>query len=202
METKRNDLPNREIRVYDIPVQVEVREEGKKRVVSGYAAVFGQMSRNLGWFREVIERGAFDNVLDQDVVALYNNDYNHVLARTISKTLQLEVVERVLKYTFEAPNTTIGNDLVEMISRGDVQHSSFAFTVQDEKWSQDEENGEVRTVLKVKRLYDVSPVVMPSDTQTDVSLAKRSYDDWKKKNEPPYDDLPDMEDELELLKIK
>jgi|LSQX01.2.fsa_nt_gb HK97 family phage prohead protease len=202
METKRNDLPNREIRVYDIPVQVEVREEGKKRVVSGYAAVFGQMSRNLGWFREVIERGAFDNVLDQDVVALYNHDYNHVLARTISKTLQLEVDERGLKYTFEAPNTTIGNDLVEMISRGDVQHSSFAFTVQDEKWSQDEENGEVRTVLKVKRLYDVSPVVMPAYTQTDVSLAKRSYDDWKKKNEPPYDDLPDMEDELELLKIK
>ena len=181
---------------------VEVRAEGGKRTVTGYAAVFDELSQNLGWFREKIARGAFDNVLDNDVVALFNHDINHVLARTISNTLTLEVDERGLKYTFEAPDTTSGNDLLAMLQRGDVQHSSFSFSIEDQKWTQDDELGEIRTILKVKRLYDVSPVVMPAYKQTDVSIAKRSYDEWKQSNEPAFDDIELRSKELELLKLQ
>ena len=162
-----------------LPQPVEVREENGKRTVTGYAAVFEQLSQNLGWFREKIARGAFDNVLENDVVALFNHDINLVLARTISKTLTLEVDDRGLKYTFEAPDTTAGNDLIKLLERGDVQHSSFSFSIEDQRWEQDDELGEIRTVLKVKRLYDVSPVVMPAYKQTDVSIAERSYQEWK-----------------------
>lgn len=207
METRKNNLPERETRVFDLPVEVEIREEGKSRLVTGYAAVFDQLSRNLGWFREKIDRKAFDNVLDQDVLALFNHDYNQVLARTISKTLTLEVDERGLKYSFEAPNTTLGNDLVEMLRRGDVQHSSFSFTTEEDKWEEDEEQGEIRTVLKVKRLWDVAPVTQPAYLQTEVSIAQRSYENWKaekekQEKEKTFNDLDLLEAELELLKIK
>lgn len=184
-----------ERRFFSEPVNIEVEERDGKQIrkVSGYAAVFNQLSRNLGWFREKIEPGAFDNVLDNDVVALFNHDPNFVLARTISKTLTLSVDERGLKYEFQAPDTTAGNDLVELLRRGDVQHSSFAFTIEDEKWEDDDEQGEIRTVLKVKRLYDVSPVVYPAYTQTDVALAKRSHESWKKEKDLPFDDLEIIE---------
>lgn len=192
---------NTERRYLPQPVVLE-RAENNIRTVTGYAAKFNEMSQNLGWFREKIAPGAFDNVLENDVVALFNHDINHVLARTISKTLKLEVDEIGLRYSFEAPNTTSGNDLVEMLERGDVQHSSFSFSIQDEKWEQDDEFGEIRTVLKVKRLYDVSPVVMPAYTQTDVSLAKRSYDTWKQETKPEFDDTELLEFEQSILKLK
>lgn len=202
----RNNIEEKERRFLPEPVTVEVEERDGKQIrkVSGYAAVFNQLSRNLGWFREKIDPAAFADVLTDDVVALFNHDQNFVLARTISKTLTLSVDEKGLRYEFEAPNTTVGNDLVTMLQRGDIQHSSFAFSIQDEKWEEDDEQGEIRTVLKVKRLYDVSPVVFPAYTQTDVSLAKRAYEAWKeehKEKDLPFDDIDCIEEDLNLRKM-
>jgi len=195
----KNQSPERETRTFNMPV--EIRAEGDSRIVSGYAVKFNQLSQNLGWFREKIDPQAFADANMDDVVALFNHDYNFILARTISGTLKLEVDETGLRYEFEAPNTSAGNDLVEMLKRGDVQHSSFGFTIESDKWEDDEEYGEIRTVLKVKRLYDVSPVVMPAYKQTDVSLAKRSYDEYKKQQTPAFDDMSLLMDELNLLKL-
>ena len=44
-------------------------------------------------------------------------------------TLSLKVDGRGLKYSFEAPNTTMGNDLLELVNNGVIDKSSFAFTV-------------------------------------------------------------------------
>jgi HK97 family phage prohead protease len=199
---KTNFTEEKERRFIPLPVQIQIEERDGKtiRKVEGYAAVFNELSRNLGWFREKIAPGAFDNVLDNDVVALFNHDPNHILARTISKTLSLSVDERGLKYEFSIPDTTTGNDLAVMLERGDVQHSSFSFSIEDQKWEDDDEAGEIRTVLKVKRLYDVSPVVNPAYTQTDVALAKRSYDEHVKQRDFVFDDLTAYEDEIELLR--
>jgi HK97 family phage prohead protease len=206
---QKNNVQDQERRFLPEPVIITVEKRGDKevRLVSGYAAVFNQLSRNLGWFREKIEPGAFDNVLENDVVALFNHEPNLILARTISKTLKLSVDERGLKYEFEAPNTTAGNDLVVSLERGDIQHSSFSFSIEKEKWEEDEEAGEIRTVLEVKRLYDVSPVVFPAYTQTDVAMAKRSFDEWKtardedQEKDLPFDDLDILEQENELRKL-
>lgn len=206
---QKNNIQDQERRFLPEPVTITLEKRGDKevRLVSGYAAVFNQLSRNLGWFREKIEPGAFDNVLENDVVALFNHEPNLILARTISKTLKLSVDERGLKYEFEAPNTTAGNDLVISLERGDIQHSSFSFSIEKEKWEEDEEAGEIRTVLEVKRLYDVSPVVFPAYTQTDVAMAKRSFDEWKtardedQEKDLPFDDLDILEQENELRKL-
>jgi len=195
----------REIRCFDNPVNIEIRKDDsgeEKRTITGYAAVFNQLSRTIGWFKEKIDPAAFEGRLEDDVVALYNHDFNLVLARTISKTLKLEVDDTGLRYEFEAPNTTTGNDLVEMVTRGDIQHSSFSFSVLDENWEEDEEGAEIRTILKVKRLYDVSPVTFPAYLQTNVDVAKRSYEQWKELNVPEYDQDKVLRDQHDQIRAK
>ena len=201
-QLNKDILKEREFRYVSTPeVVIEKREDGTEvRLVKGTAVKFNELSRNLGWFREKFEPGAFDDVLQNDVVALFNHNIDKVLARTISKTLTLTQDGTGLHYHFEAPDNTAGNDLIVSMRRGDIQHSSFSFTVQDEKWEEDEEHGEVRTVLKVKRLYDVSPVVFPAYPQSVSELAKRSYDNWKEELNKPTEEA--IEQETDLLEAE
>jgi HK97 family phage prohead protease len=183
----------------------ELRANAESRRVEGYAALFGSESDVLGWFVEEIAPGAFDDVLSDDVRALYNHDENLILARTASGTLELSIDERGLRYAFDAPNTTAGNDLLESIKRGDISQSSFGFRVRDDKWENMEmdQNGKKmtktkRTIMKVERLFDVSPVTFPAYPDTDV--ARRSMDARKKEEAP---DLSGYFDNLEKsLKLK
>lgn len=171
---------------------VELRMDGEgeqaKRKVRGYAAVFGAESENLGGdtYRmfEKIERGAFDDVLKDDVRALFNHDANLILARSKNGTgtLTLGVDDRGLFYEFEAPDTQAGRDLLVSLQRGDVDQSSFAFTVSrgGQKWEEETRDGVTtarRTITKVSRLYDVSPVTYPA--YPDASAALRSFEQMR-----------------------
>lgn len=162
--------------------------EHKKRTVRGYAAKFDVRSENLGgknWqFYETIQRGAFDDVMGDDVRALFNHDANLILARSKGGkgTLRMGVDDIGLWYEFDAPATRAGDDLLVSLERGDVDQSSFAFTVDrdGQVWTERTE-GEVtvaeRTIKKVKRLYDVSPVTYPA--YADTSVAVRSLEEAK-----------------------
>ena len=154
-------------------LQAEVRADGESRKVVGYAAVFDKDSENLGGFVERIAPGAFDGVLKDDVAALLNHDPNFVLARN-NKTLKLEVDKVGLRYEFEAPNTTAGNDLIENLRLGNISKSSFAFSVDEDDWDVRSDGPDMRTIKRVKRLYDVSPVTYPA--YPDTSVAQRSHD--------------------------
>jgi HK97 family phage prohead protease len=146
-----------EQRAYDGELKAAV--EG--RTVEGYASVFNSMSEDLGGFREIILPGAFSEVLDNDVRALYNHDSNYLLARTTSGTLELKEDDKGLYYRFEMPNTSYGNDMLELFRRGDLSQSSFGFTVDKDSWRM-EEGQHVRYIERVGSLFDVSPVVFPA----------------------------------------
>ena len=150
---------------------VEAAQE-ESRTISGYAAVFDSDSEDLGGFTERIERGAFAEAIKiSDVRALFNHDNNMILARTASGTLRIYEDERGLKYEFEAPHTTAGNDVLEMIKRGDINQSSFGFTVEQDSWAK-RDGTTYRTINKVKRLYDVSPVTFPAYPEASVAVRK------------------------------
>lgn len=155
--------------------QIEFREDEQSgRKVAGYAAIFNSRSEDMG-FIEIIEPGAFrDAIQNSDVRALFNHDPNQVLARTASGTLKIEEDEKGLRYEFDLPDTTYARDLAEMMRRGDVNQSSFAFTVSDQEWiaeeSSDGKKKYTRKIKKVKRLYDVSPVTYPAYPDTEVAL--------------------------------
>lgn len=150
-------------------------KDGKSNpVIVGHAAVFNSLSEDLGGFQERIHKNAFDDVLDNDVRAFFNHDPNHLLARTSSGTLKLAVDEKGLKYEFSVPDTSSGRDLLVSMERGDISQSSFAFTIEDDSWDQ-EDGIDIRTINKVKRLYDVSPVSIPAyPGANDLAVAQRS----------------------------
>lgn len=173
----------------------EVPVAGEGRTISGYAVVFGVESRVLwdweGDFVEIIERGAIDEALinSSDVKALFNHDRDHLLARSTNGegTLKLTLDDHGLRFEFEAPETTAGNDVLELVRRGDLKGCSFAFTAEAENIEYSK-NGEerLRRVKKLSGLYDVSVVVDPAYAQTSVDA---------RRFEPQEDPKPAEEEE-------
>lgn len=178
---------NIEIRAISNDVQVDSRN------ITGYAVVFESVSEDLG-FRERIMKGAItdDTIKKSDVFCLLNHDSTKVLARSKygEGSLKLELDERGLKYSFTAPNTDLGEELLEHLQRGEIDSSSFAFTVSldegSEKWYT-VEGVQYRDIYVVEALYDVSPVFQPAYQETTVS--KRTLD--------KLNQLREMQDEKE-----
>lgn len=169
---KTNSIERRALEL--VPELMEV--EG--RTVVGYAAVFDQDSEVLcdffeGNFIERIERGAFDGVIEvSDVLALLNHDHSRgLLARSRGGvgTLKLSVDDKGLRYEFDAPATALGDEVIECIKRGDINGSSFAFEVAEDSWSYEGETNR-RTITKIAKIHDVSPVYYPAYQSTEVDV--------------------------------
>ena len=152
-----------------VDVEVRAKSDGGFQF-SGTAAVFDQLSEDLGGFREMIKRGAFKGVLEDDVRFLYNHDSNYVLARSTPGTLQLEEKPRGLVAEADAAPVSYANDLRILLERGDVSQMSFAFRVAEDSWFEDDEGALIRTIHKFERLFDVSVVTYPAYPQTDAGL--------------------------------
>jgi uncharacterized protein len=181
-------------------IETRISKRAKKNIVTGHAAVFGQLSEDLGGFKEKINVGAFDGVLKNDVRAFFNHDPNFLLARTTSGTLKLAVDKMGLSYSFEVPDTTAGRDLVISMERGDITQSSFAFMVEKDSWSE-QDGQEIRTIEKVGRLFDVSPVSIPAYPQAnDLVVAKRSRMTYKDKTKMKKEN--EWQNQTDLLKLK
>ena len=171
---KTMNKPEKEVRA--LPCKIELRaEDGASPLITGYAALYGVRSENLGGFREVIMSGAFDEAAARDDVrALINHDSNHVLGRTTSGTLRLLPDAKGLGVEITPPNTQAARDLVELMRRGDVTQMSFSFSIrtEDQRWSQPAgENGEwLREVTRIDRLYDVAVVTYPAYPQASAAV--------------------------------
>lgn len=168
------DATNREMRCRMVGVELRV-DEGSKGpgVVVGYTAVFDRFSEDLGHFREKIQRGAFAGCMSQDVRALVNHDSNMLIGRTKAGTCRMQEDELGLRVEIDLPDTQLGRDTAESIRRGDMDGMSFSFVADVDQWDY---SGEVpiRTLVKVRDLYDVGPVTYPA--YTDTSAAIRALD--------------------------
>jgi HK97 family phage prohead protease len=165
---------NRESRCLMAGVELRVAKNGKgPGTIVGYAAVFGMPSQDLGGFIERIAPGAFAGVLTNDVRALKNHDANYILGR--NKAGSLRMVEDVLglRVEIDLPDTQVGRDTATEISAGLMDGMSFSFTTDVDEWDY---SGKVpiRTLVKVRELYDVGPVAYPA--YTDTSAAMRSLE--------------------------
>ena len=169
-------------------MEVRAEGEGDEMRIVGYAAVFNQET-DLGYFREMITPGAFDDVMEDDVRLLLNHD-GAPLARTTNGTLTLAVDDEGLMYEAILSDTTQGRDLYKMIQRGDISQSSFAFTISEQSWSKDKS---VRSIDKVGRLLDVSPVTYPAYPQA--SVMARS--EFAAAQEPQVEEAEVREEQVE-----
>ena len=135
-------------------------DEGPTRII-GHAAVYNQLSDDLGGFREKVAPGCFGDLASLDVRCLWNHDANYVFGRSKSGTLSLAEDESGLTYEALPPDTQWARDCMVTLARGDVDQSSFQFQTLDARWE-----GDTRILVKAE-LYDVSPVTFPAYPQTD-----------------------------------
>lgn len=158
-------LPARELRT---------SSDNGKRTISGYAAIFSSPSVDLGGFTEKIAPGAFTRSLRDkaDVMLLHEHDARKgLLARTKSGTLDLTQDATGLHFRADLPNTTLGNDVAEMVSRGDLAGCSFGFCVPEggDEWQRLSDGNILRTLRDVD-LFDVTVTASPAYPATSVKM--------------------------------
>ncbi len=180
-----------EKRFYSGSVQIEKREDGEEsRTISGYGLVFDKWSTDLGWFREKIDSSALDGVDLSAVIASRNHDFDKVVARADSDTLDLTIDEKGLKYSFEAPNTTVGNDLLEDVRNGNIKGSSFYFGIEEDGDTWERPKGKIRerTINQFAQIIELGPVTFPAYPDT-TALAKRMAVEMPDKPDTTIEDL-------------
>jgi HK97 family phage prohead protease len=140
-----------------------------------YSATYRTLSSDLGGFRERISLGAFDRSLREghDVRCCINHDPNLIVGRTKNGTLRLTSDAKGLRTACDLPDTSYARDLWTSVTRGDISECSFAFTVEDDDWSDedDPENPGSRVMvrsLQDMRLLDTSYVTYPAYPNTSV----------------------------------
>lgn len=156
--------------------ELRAQGEGDERRIVGYAAVFNQLSKDLGGFREMLMPGAFTRTLNEaDVRALLNHDPNLILGRSGAGTLVLVEDDIGLRYEIMPPDTQYARDLLISLDRKDIDQSSFAFRAVEESWKHPNENEPLPIrVLHDVDLFDVSPVTFPAYPTTSVSARDMS----------------------------
>lgn len=175
-------------------VRVTQRANGQKRIVGLASVVYdGTPATEFELFPGLVERimpGAFDDVLGDDVRALFNHDPNQVLGRTSAGTLTLNTDAVGLRYEIMPGKTSVAADVIEHVKRGDVSGSSFSFSMEGDGESVFREIGDdltVREIVKFGRLFDVGPVTFPAYDATTTGLrsehiaaARAAYNQWKR----------------------
>jgi HK97 family phage prohead protease len=160
-----------ETRSYPFEV-TEIREaEDGITKIKGIAAVYNQLSDDLGGFREKIKPGFFAPAIDRDIVkALFNHDANYVLGSTDNNTLILSEDRKGVPVEIIPPDTSYARDLVNLIRRGDVNQMSFQWETAKDEWDSTDLNNVVRTLISIKKLWDVSVVTFPAYPQTKAEI--------------------------------
>lgn len=161
--------------------QIEHREEGGKRTISGYGSLFydGTEGTEYAYYdiRERVMPGAYDRALrEDDTRSFFNHDDNKILGRTSAGTLRLSLDARGLRYEIDVPNTSAGNDTWESVSRGDVSGASIMFRAVS-TWEEQPDGTWVRNVTEVSPLYEVGPVVFPAFVNTTASARSGAIED-------------------------
>ena len=185
---------------------LETQYQSKDNIVEGIAIKFNSISNilydkaNKRYFREVIDSNAItQDLIDRSYIKfLFNHDAEKLLARRKNGegSLNVELREDGVYFSFECPNTTIGNDLKEQIRRGDISTCSFAFVDGEVTWDLSNREYPLRTVKSIRALYDLSAVYDAAYDSTeistrsieelmnkDVTKVTENNSDWKKELE-------------------
>ena len=205
-----NERKELERRSYNFEARAEKDDQGGS-VIVGRPIVYDQVT-DLGYFDEVIERGALDKANLQDVRFLVNHDTSKIpLARSRknnkNSTMQLTVDNdgMAIRVTLDTENNADARSLYSAVERGDLSGMSFMFSIDDEEWEDLESDHPKRQIKKIGTVVEVSAVTFPAYEQTEISTrckaeldsARDAVDTAKKKQRASVDT-----EELELERLK
>lgn len=180
-EGKRDNmsvLERREIPAEELELRTEVEGDGKK--VSGYGIVYNRKTPIGDDFVEVIRPGAARKFLQNnpDIRCAFNHNKMYLFGRTKSGTLELEENQAGVKYTAYPPDAQWAQDAIASIERGDIDGSSFTFSVAEggEKITRQNDGTILREIFEFDRIGELGPVTDPAyvDTTAQVRSAEES----------------------------
>ena len=191
----------RETRTYRGVPSCEVRaEDGQPPVLTGYGAVFGSLSQNLGGFVEVVDPGAFADTLrnDNNVLGAVNHNADWLLATTASGSLALETDDIGLRYSMALDvSDPDAQRAIAKVNAGKLVGSSFSFAVREDDWSTTENGFPLRS-LRAVELFELGPVASPAYRATEGEVALRSLAQFI---DEPFDSVADAARQNDLATL-
>jgi hypothetical protein len=160
---------------------IEFKSDIETREITGIASSLNR-AYDMGSFDEEIDMDAFNDADFSEAAALFNHDQNIVLGRVKNNTLVIKRDGNALVYNIFPPETHAAEDVMKLIKRGDIYQSSFAFSLMEngDRWEM--KDGRMkRTITKINKVYDVSPVTYPANPNT--TVASRSMERHIQQNE-------------------
>ena len=198
-----------EHRSYNFEVRAE-KDEEHGSIIVGRPIVFDSKT-DLGFFDEIIERGALDKTDLTDVRFLVNHDVSKIpLARSRknnkNSTMQLSVDDdgMAIRVDLDTENNADARSLYSAVERGDVTGMSFMFGIDDEEWSDLESDHPTRKIRSISTVVEVSAVTFPAYDTTSINArdTKSALDNARSALENARTNNTDETDKVELEKLK
>jgi hypothetical protein len=168
----------KEIRAFNFEVRAEQNEK-HGTYITGTPIVFDQAT-DMGWYQERIDHQALAGADLKDVRFLIgHNDRGIPLARSRNNnensTMQMTVTDRgmEIRVDLDTENNAEARALYSAVQRGDMSGMSFAFAVDTDKDSWEDLDSEYpkRTIMSIRKVFEVSAVAFPAYEQTDIQAA-------------------------------
>lgn len=202
-----------EQRAYSFEIRAEETEQGS--IITGRPIVYSSLT-DLGYFDEVIDRGALDGADLTDVRFLVNHDKDMIpLARSRrnngNSTMQLSVDQQgmSIRVSLDTENNADARALYSAVKRGDISGMSFMFFVDDEEWENLESDHPTRRIKSISSVLEVSAVTFPAYESTEINArskgvlesARLTVETARQRSAGTVETVSNSK-ELELLKLK
>lgn len=167
-------MPVKQNREYRAMTLVTPKTEGKRidsdRYVEGYATTYGKpyLLYEIDGVK-YFERIAADALVGADLgdVILQYDHTGKVLARKSNGTLVLDSSDpHGLFVAADLSKSAEARNMYEEIQNGLINAMSWAFVVEKDEYDR---ATHTRTILKIKKVYDVSAVSIPANGDTNIS---------------------------------
>ena len=161
------------------------------KIIEGYALLWN-ISYPMSGYIERIDSQALSTADLSDVRLLRDHNASLLLARNTTTTLRLQIDGTGLYFRATLPDTALGEETAELIARGDLSQMSWGFTLEEtaDVWTKSPAGVPIRTIKKVLKVYDVSPVTYPANPATKV---------WASRAEAQNGETPEIEQYSEVL---
>lgn len=183
--------------------EIRANENENKKIITGKPIVF-ESKTDLGYFDEIIERGALDKTDLSDVRFLVNHDTSKIpLARAKAgdenSTMKISVDKDGMSISVEldTENNSEARALYSAVQRGDISGMSFMFSIDGEEWENLESEHPTRHIKSIGQVAEVSAVTFPAYEATEISARDKNTLDAAKKTISNV-----RSDSLELEKLK
>lgn len=208
MSKKKVQVQETVTRAYNFELRAENDDKNGDHIV-GRPIVYDSKT-DLGYFDEIIERGALKKTNLKDVRFLVNHNTDMIpLARSRNNnensTMQMEVDDKgmSIRVNLDTENNSEAKNLYSAIKRGDISGMSFMFSIDKEEWEELESDHPTRRIKEIGTVLEVSAVTFPAYEATEISArSKEALDNAREALDSAKRSLDSDKDMLELEKAK